>query len=98
MGENAPWPIRKVVTDEKVVDISRERCGGPKTIGHHVDEIQQFEPLGWVSEALGADVRGLIVCVGMSHFTDREVLRALRDESCVNAVSTRQVHELLRVT
>ena len=80
------------------MNISRERRCGPKAVIHHIDEIQQFEPLGWVSEALGANVRGLIVCVGMSHFSNREVLRALCDKSRINAVSARQVHELLRVT
>ena len=93
-----PWSIRIVVIDEKIVNISRERKCGPKAVVHHIDEVQQFEPLGWVSEALGAYVSSLIVCVGMSHFADCEVLRTLCDEGCVTAMSTRQVHELLRVT
>ena len=74
---------------EEIVDVTGEIMRRPETIGHHVDEVEQFKPFGRIRKSLSTDIRSLVVSMSMPHFANLKVLCTLGDERSVNSMCTR---------
>ena len=50
--KSPPWSVREFIVREEIVDVTGEIRRRPETIGHHVDEVEQFKPFGRIRKSL----------------------------------------------